>query len=443
MSLNNENFLTHTTITKRQLMRVLLLGLLVIACQWVFAQDCLVGWDYYRSVSVNNPGAKSLTDIQIPIDIDAKTLLTDGKIQINGGDLRVLDENCNPLPYYLGINQADSSEKVWVKLASLPANDTVNLQLYYGNSTATSEIDGDATFIFFDDFSSGSVDPEKWETIGGFAKSEVNNGVYEYASDGMNPGPRFKFVRTKVIFSEEVEFDFRAKVSNSNGFGFSSADTILDRLIYRQSGFGFDTLNQVAFNKDTVNNGFSISQSYPIIRFPRGEYRDGNIRAGVIENIFTTTRFNNLDDMSLDSDTFQVIQSPMSGFHFILSSFINSTVFLDYIRVRQILPAEVNVTLGEEEESIANSISFPGSNQVIDIYPNPAKNVVNLRGMESGAYQIRLINAQGQDMYQQSHQINPGEEIQINLDTLPDGMYWLLILNQKSERIASPLVIRK
>ncbi|MEL6255658.1 MAG: DUF2341 domain-containing protein [Bacteroidota bacterium] len=424
-------------------MRVLLLGLLVIACQWVFAQDCLVGWDYYRSVSVNNPGAKSLTDIQIPIDIDAKTLLTDGKIQINGGDLRVLDENCNPLPYYLGINQADSSEKVWVKLASLPANDTVNLQLYYGNSTATSEIDGDATFIFFDDFSSGSVDPEKWETIGGFAKSEVNNGVYEYASDGMNPGPRFKFVRTKVIFSEEVEFDFRAKVSNSNGFGFSSADTILDRLIYRQSGFGFDTLNQVAFNKDTVNNGFSISQSYPIIRFPRGEYRDGNIRAGVIENIFTTTRFNNLDDMSLDSDTFQVIQSPMSGFHFILSSFINSTVFLDYIRVRQILPAEVNVTLGEEEESIANSISFPGSNQVIDIYPNPAKNVVNLRGMESGAYQIRLINAQGQDMYQQSHQINPGEEIQINLDTLPDGMYWLLILNQKSERIASPLVIRK
>ena len=438
-----ENFLTHTTITKRKLMRVLLLSLLVLACQWVSAQDCLVGWDYYRSVSVNNPGNTSLTDIQIPIDIDAKVLLMDGKIQINGEDLRVTDENCNPLPYYLGINQADSSEQVWVKLASLPANDTVNLQLYYGNPTATSEMDGDATFIFFDDFSSGSINPEKWETIGGFAKSVVNNGIYEYASDGMNPGPRFKFVRTKASFSEEVEFDFRARVSNSNGFGFSSADTILDRVIYRQSGFGFDTLNQVAFNKDTTSNGFSISQSYPIIRFPRGEFRDGNIRAGVMNDIFTTTRFNNLEDMSMNADTFELDRSPMSGFHFILSSFINASVFLDYIRVRQILPEEVNVTLGEEEESIANSIAFPGSDQLIDVYPNPARQVVNLRGLENGSYQFRLINAQGQDMYQNSRQLFSGEEVQLRLDAMPDGMYWLIIINQKSQRIASPLMIRQ
>lgn len=423
-------------------MRILFLSLLLLSTQCLSAQNCLIGWDYFRSISVNNPSNSSLTDIQVPIDIDTKTLLQDGKIQINGEDLRVTDENCNPLPYYLGINQTDSSERVWVKLASLPANDSVRLQLYYGNTSASSEMDGDATFIFFDDFSADTVNTEKWETIGGFATSQVSDGIYEYASNGMNPGPRFKFVRTKTIFSEEVEFDFRTKISNTNGFGFSSADTILDRIIYRQSGFGFDTLNQIAFNKDTLDNGFSIAQTYPLIRFPRGEFKDANIRAGISNNLLTTTRFNNLEDASFNSDTFQVSQSPMSGFHFILSSFVNFSIFLDHIRVRQILPDTVNVTLGDEQQAIANAISFPGSEQLIEVYPNPAKEWVNLRGMESGTYQFQLINVQGQHMYQNKRQVYTGEEIQLNLDSLAEGMYYLIITNANAEQITSSLWIK-
>ena len=101
------------------------------------------------------------------------------------------------------------------------------------------------------------------------------------------------------------------------------------------------------------------------------------------------------------------------------------------------------MTLGDEEESIANSIAFPGADHLIDIYPNPARQMVNLRGLESGTYQFRLINAQGQDMYQSSRQLYSGEEVQLTLDAMPDGMYWLIIINQKSQRIASPLMIRQ
>jgi len=95
---------------------------------------------------------------------------------------------------------------------------------------------------------------------------------------GSVSGGRFKFVRTAATFQEPVIFEFVVKINNSNGFGFSSADVDLDRILFRQAGFGFDTLNQVAFIPDTISNGFQVEGMYPLIRFTR--YRAANAFAG-------------------------------------------------------------------------------------------------------------------------------------------------------------------
>lgn len=425
-------------------MRLLFFTLFLALIQLSSAQNCFSGWKYFRTVSVNNPSSTSLNDIQIPIYLDTKVLLDSAKLQINGADLRVTDENCSPLPFYVGISMRDSVEAVWVKLPSLPANDTVLLQVYYGNDTASVSSNGDETFLFFDDFSADTVNTNKWEAIGSFATFEVADGVLEYGSDGMNPGPRFKFARTKAIFSEEVIFDFNAQISNSNGFGFSSSDTTLDRILFRQSGFGFDTMNQVAFLKDTLSNGFSINQVYPLIRFPRGEFRDASIRAGIQNNILTLTHFANLNDSSINADTFAISQAPMAGFHFILSSFIERGVFLDYLRVRKPYPDTISTSLGIEETIIQSSISFPGFEAEINLYPNPSTDFIMIEGLEPGDYSFKLINLQGQKVFSSQQQIAVEKAYKISLPTVPSALYYLLITdNIKHKTAAAHLYIQQ
>ena len=42
----------------------------------------------------------------------------------------------------------------WVKVPNIPANSSTTIYVYYGNSGAGDASDGDATFLFFNDFSS-------------------------------------------------------------------------------------------------------------------------------------------------------------------------------------------------------------------------------------------------------------------------------------------------
>jgi len=55
----------------------------------------------------------------------------------------------------------DAIAKVWVKVdASLENNNSI--YCYYGNGSASNVSNGDATFIFFDDFEGASLDTNKW-----------------------------------------------------------------------------------------------------------------------------------------------------------------------------------------------------------------------------------------------------------------------------------------
>ena len=230
--------------------------LLLLITQTLTAQNCLPGWSHFRPISIYQPTGDSLSDCQVHFTLNTGALVSAGKLQASGADLRITDSNCNLLPYFMDSLATDTANVIWVRVPQIPAGDTVALQLYYGHAAAEAFANGDSTFVFFDDFSADSVNPAKWEPIGGYTQLEVADGVLNYSSNGSNPGPRFKFARTKMQFSEAMHFDFNAKVSNSNGFGFSSGDSTIHRILFRQSGFGFDTLNQVSTGKA----GFSFTE---------------------------------------------------------------------------------------------------------------------------------------------------------------------------------------
>jgi hypothetical protein len=87
------------------------------------------------------------TNFQVRYIFDSQTLIANGMLQPNGGDLRFGDICGTTLyPYWIesGLNTAQTF--VWVTLPTLPANGSTDYYMHYGNSTAPDGNDFAATF---------------------------------------------------------------------------------------------------------------------------------------------------------------------------------------------------------------------------------------------------------------------------------------------------------
>ena len=121
----------------------------------------LTGWSYRRPITITS--TTSLSNYQILIQVDTASLISAGKMRSDGGDIRFTDsDGVTLLNYWIEpgtINTANT--RIWVKVSSIQAG-SKTIYLYYRNPSATSQSNGDATFLFFDDFSGTSLDLNKW-----------------------------------------------------------------------------------------------------------------------------------------------------------------------------------------------------------------------------------------------------------------------------------------
>ncbi|MFZ8804232.1 MAG: DUF2341 domain-containing protein, partial [Candidatus Calescibacterium sp.] len=126
--------------------------------------------------------------------------LYQAKARLDYGDIRFTDSDGSTLLNYW--QEADG--RFWVKVPYIPANSTKTIYVYYGNPSATSLSNGDATFDFFDDFEGTSLDTTKWVA---YANSySVSNSVLRVNIGGIERTSAFPFniqdgymVETKVI----------------------------------------------------------------------------------------------------------------------------------------------------------------------------------------------------------------------------------------------------
>jgi hypothetical protein len=116
----------------------------------------LIGWQYRRPITINNSSnSSSLSDYQVLVTLDTQSLISAGKMRSDGGDIRFTDsDGVTLLNYWVESGINTSSTKIWVKVPSIPANSTKTIYVYYGNSSATDQSNGNNTFLFFDDFTS-------------------------------------------------------------------------------------------------------------------------------------------------------------------------------------------------------------------------------------------------------------------------------------------------
>lgn len=402
---------------------------LVLLCASLTAQNCVSGWGYYRTATIDNSAGGNLTDYQVRIQLNTAELVAAGNLRPDGADLRVFADDCSPLPFWgdsLGIS---TTTDIWVKLPALAAGATTTIQIYYNNPSAPSVADGDNTFIFFDDFSSGTIDPAKWEAVGEFNRFEVENGILQYSSTGSSQGSRFKFARTVPEFSEKVIFDYNGTVTNSDGFGFSNGDDTapLTRLIWRQAGFGFDTLNQVAFIQDTISNGFQVEGLYPLLRFERFAFNTASVTVeSNANNNLEFTRYANVGLNAENTNTYILEQATMPSFHFIMSTFsFNTTSQLDNIRVRKPADNPPTTSVGPQLISDPTGVSSLIDPARVQVFPNPTSDFAQVQIDVEEAVRLEIGDAAGRNLSVETVRLIGGQVEQLDLQQLPNGTYFL------------------
>jgi len=130
-------------------------------------------WLYRKAINITNLNiTQNITDYQILITLDTQTLISQGKMRSDCGDIRFVDTNNTLLNYWLESGCNTTSTIIWVKVPLIPGNTTdvgfgngtTVIYVYYGNSEATSLSNGSNVFIFFDD---AEVDYGNWELIQG------------------------------------------------------------------------------------------------------------------------------------------------------------------------------------------------------------------------------------------------------------------------------------
>jgi len=110
-------------------------------------------WQYYKDITISNTGG-DLTDYQVLVHLDEKL----EHAQDNGADIRFSNVDRAELKYWIEDWYSTGNDaKIWVKVPSVPADRNARIRMYYGNPKAFSSSDGDATFDFFDDFSTRTL----------------------------------------------------------------------------------------------------------------------------------------------------------------------------------------------------------------------------------------------------------------------------------------------
>ncbi len=130
---------------------------------------------FRRTILVQNTNSVDLTDYQvlIPFDMENSRVCPDGR------DVRFPwrtdDTPCYSvelLNYWINPDALGrTNTELWVKVPLLRANQTAELTMEYGDLEATPMADGEATFVFFDDFEGSSIDSQKWNIVNGMGWS--------------------------------------------------------------------------------------------------------------------------------------------------------------------------------------------------------------------------------------------------------------------------------
>ncbi len=138
-----------------------------------FGEPSLSGFTYRKALTIKNYSKQDLYNYQLKLKIGESDSVKDVDLNLGGHSLADFKDILftaadaqTPLAYYRENLAGDNGKRAgtfWVKVPQIPA-EGVTLYLYYGNSEAEDLSNPGATFDFYEDFKSASLDKAKWVT---------------------------------------------------------------------------------------------------------------------------------------------------------------------------------------------------------------------------------------------------------------------------------------
>jgi hypothetical protein len=300
----------------------------------------LTGWRYRRSITINNSNnSNSLTDYQVLVILDTQSLISAGKMRNDGGDIRFTDsDGATLLNYWVESGINTSSTYIWVKVPSVPANSTKTIYVYYGNPSATSQSNGDNTFMFFDNFNNGLT---KWTVFSGnSADFTINTTTFGYPvlqiHNTSNVEPKGA-IRSNTIIGVEGIFEYNLNVASDDDFGsIVWVQGASNQPLYLVLHFGANILYWDGSNWSLVASGTSrrVANNWnreKVVFTSSGEikaYTNANYIAGATG------------------------RTPISGYIGFRQGVTTRTAYVSLALVRKYTFPEPTTSVGEEEEIV-------------------------------------------------------------------------------------------
>ena len=119
-------------------------------------------WEYRMLINITENSGSTLTNYQTPITIDTATF-NYSKADASGDDIRFATDSTE-CDYWIETWNTGGTSTIWVEVPSLTASSTTTIYMYYGNPNASSESDGSAVFLIYDNFDDNSMD-SAWSTV--------------------------------------------------------------------------------------------------------------------------------------------------------------------------------------------------------------------------------------------------------------------------------------
>jgi hypothetical protein len=139
------------------------------------------GWTYHDQITLDP--ATPTSDYNVKIVLNSSNF-DYSRSQANGADIRFFDLANNPLSYWIEVWDSIDTSIVWVRI---PDAGTSSFNMFSGNPAASSESNGEATFLFFDDFLGSAINLTKWTTESDtYSTSTVAEGIVSLQTDTPN-----------------------------------------------------------------------------------------------------------------------------------------------------------------------------------------------------------------------------------------------------------------
>lgn len=325
---------------------------------------------FLMPLTITNDSAE-LTDYQVPIVLDTASLIANGKMRADCGDLRIFaSDKLAYRPYWIESGCNTTKTRIWTKLPVI-ASGANTIYIGYGNLNETSAQNGNAVFAFFDNFS--TKDTAKWDYPGAW---NITNGIVTSA----NPTSSWSTIRSTtpmaLTLTNESGYALTTRLKNS---GDVSPYNLASYLNIDGTLFGAPYLSNSSNTYSFFTHSCPSSTGCPTALTYNFATLESTIRNGE-QNLYLNGSLIDTANATFTSGLITELQHSFNG---------NGSI--DYTYIRKYSPTVLAQTFGEEAAQMPK-ITFDGLDATIASVTN-SQLVVSTPAHVQATVDVKVANA--------------------------------------------------